>query len=166
MKLRIAVCSLAFLVLAGSLYAADPFAGTWKLNLAKSKQLPDDESAQRPRETVITIEERGKEFIWTSRALSGNSKASVRILRVPVQGGPFTAVEGSSFPAGQTAVLKRVDDHTMETVTMLDGKAFRTEHTVLSADGRTITNEVNGTSSNPQRAGKRIDRVEVFDKQP
>jgi hypothetical protein len=28
---------LAMFLLAGSLFAADPFAGTWKLNLAESK---------------------------------------------------------------------------------------------------------------------------------
>ncbi len=153
------------LAVTSALWAADPFVGTWKLNLAQSKHLPDDESNPWPKEASLTVEERGGELVFTDRELSNDGKVLLRVSKVSAQGGTFTVIKGSTAPAGQTQVLKRVNDRTTEIVTMQDGKALRTEHAVLSEDGKTVTTEVKGTSVNPKRAGKRIDRVEVFDKQ-
>ena len=49
-KLLVLLCALG---LAGALYATDPFSGTWKLNLAKSKYEP----GPAPKEKLITVVE-------------------------------------------------------------------------------------------------------------
>jgi len=53
---------LTVFLLAGSLFSAEPFAGTWKLNVAKSKFGGPDKP---PKEYTMVIQEQGDNFVVT-----------------------------------------------------------------------------------------------------
>src|SRR5271154_4405778 len=55
------VCCLAFLAAASSLQAADPFVGTWKMNVANSKPAPAQPGMAVKEETLI-VRETGEHF--------------------------------------------------------------------------------------------------------
>ena len=158
-------CALIFLGLASVLAAGDPFVGTWKLNIAKSKNLPGDESAPWPKEFTTTFEEQGADLVVTERAVSGDGRMQSNVARVSSKGGPVTPVEGLTLTAGQSLVLKRIGKDTMIRELDQGDKPFRTGRMTVSADGKTMTVEEKGGSANPQRKGKTIDRIEVFDRQ-
>src|ERR1700691_2046740 len=105
---RVLACSL-FLGLAGLLLGADdPFVGTWKLNLDKSKFLPSQPGRAVKEETLI-IEMAG-----------GDGSEILVTYSTPLTGGPVTYA--SPLPAGMTVTSKRADQRTVEMVTMRDGK--------------------------------------------
>jgi hypothetical protein len=165
MKRLVSTCALIFLGIASALAAGDPFVGTWKLNVAKSKHLPGDESGPWPKEFTTTFEEQGADLIVTERAVSSDGRMQSNVARVSSKGGPVTPVEGLTLAAGQSLVLKRIGKDTMIRELDQEGKPFRTGHMTVSADGKTMTVEEKGGSANTQRQGKTIDRIEVFDRQ-
>jgi hypothetical protein len=155
-----------FLGLAHVLFASDPFVGTWKLNVAKSKHLPGDESAPWPKELIRTFEEQGADLVVTEKGVSSDGRTQTAVFKSSSRGGPVS-VEGEILPAGQSLVLKRIGSDTMIIERDQGGKSFRTGHATVSVDGKTMTVEEKGesTSANPQRQGKKVDRIEVFDRQ-
>src|ERR1700722_1644238 len=108
MKRLVSTCALIFLGIASALTAGDPFVGTWKLNIAKSKHLPGDESGPWPKEFTTTFEQQGADLVVTERAVSNDGRIQSNVARVSSQGGPVTPVEGLTLAAGQSLVLKRI----------------------------------------------------------
>lgn len=143
--------------LAGSLWAADPFVGTWKLNVAKSifslGQTPEKE------ETVV-ISEQGDNRVVTDTEIAGDGKPSSRRFMYPAKGGPVTDMEGAPRP-GVSELRKRIDDRTMEQVTTRDGKVITTARYLLSKDGNAIT--VRRTGRN--QAGQAFEAVRIYERQ-
>jgi hypothetical protein len=164
MKLLMSAWALMFFGLASMSGAADLFVGTWKLNVAKSKLLPGDESAPWPKEFTRTFEEQGAALLVTERQVSSTGRIQSKSMRFSSTGGLGTPIE-DTLPAGQSVVLKRIADNTIIIELDQEGHAFRTSRMTVSADGRTMTVEEKGGSVNPQRQDKKIDRVEVFDRQ-
>jgi hypothetical protein len=69
---RVLACSL-FLGLAGLLLGADdPFVGTWKLNLEKSKFSPS-QPGRATKEEILTIEMTGDDGTVTMKGTRGES---------------------------------------------------------------------------------------------
>jgi hypothetical protein len=164
MKLLITTCTLLFLGLASVLGASDPFVGTWKLNVAKSKHLPGDQSAPWPKELIRTFEERGVDLVVTERTVSSDGRIQRSVFKSSSKGGAVSSVEGEGFPEGHSWVLKRIGND-MIIVRNQGGKTLRTGHMTVSANGKTMTVEEKGESNNPQRQSKEIHRIEVFDRQ-
>jgi hypothetical protein len=130
-------------------------AGTWKLNLAKSKFDPG------PAPKSMTI-------VYT---LSGEAiKINVEV--VPATGdtqkwemlGAYDDREHTitGNPDADTILMKRVDDNTGESMFMKGGKLMAANTRVLSADGKTLTITSKGTTGD----GKPRNDVAVYDKQP
>ena len=79
----------------------------------------------------------------TVKGTDGDGKPISVKYSVPTAGGPQTFTEGApAAGAGATVVIKRVDANTTEATSTLKGKVVRTQHSVLSADGKTITQTV------------------------
>jgi hypothetical protein len=117
------VC-LAALACAASLFAADsPFAGTWKLNQAKSKFTG----------TITKYEQK------PSGAFTYSSGSVQYEFKIDGKEGPG--------PFGYTVIWKKVNDSTWETVTKLKGNVISTERIELSKDGRNMT--VTSTGKKP-----------------
>src|SRR5450631_92318 len=92
----------------GLLGADDPFVGTWKLNVAKSKFA----KGREVKESTVIIVRQGDNAMVT------------------VAGGTENFAEGGP-PAGMTVVEKRVDDRTVDSTSTMNGKQVGTSHAVV-----------------------------------
>jgi len=142
----------------GSLWAADPFAGTWKLNVAKSKFAKGHEV----KDETVVIAEQGDNRVVTLKGTTGDGKPISVKYTVPSAGGTQTYTEGApAAGAGATVLTKRVDANTVDATSTLNGKVVGTQHSVLSADGKTITLTVTYTGDD----GKSSKGVTILNRQ-
>jgi len=150
MKWRAVLCS--FILLTG-LARADPFTGTWLLNLSKSKlplplpvrqtsYIEADSRGIRIREVIV--EENGEKInITVDAKFDGNDYAVVGL--------PFV----------DTVAYQRVDSHILKGIAKKAGKVVTRETATVSEDGKVLTGNYSGTDLN----GKQVNAVAVFDKQ-
>ena len=150
--MRYAKFAFALLGLAATLVAADPFAGTWKLNLEKSKY----KTGSPPKEQTATIAEAGSDFEVTISGTAADGTATMSHYTLPAQGGegkiiqsPYEAVSGT-----------RIGPNEREVRYSKGGKVVLTTHNRVSADGKTVTVNVKGTTAQ----GQPVDAVVVYDK--
>ncbi len=151
MKIRLLILPLALLGLALTAKAADMpaggFAGTWKVNLAKSKfpgKPPLVDMATIDPDGTVTINEtnpEGKSTTWHYKPAEGEA--------VPVVGSDNT-----------TVLVKKVNDHTNEQTWYANGKTNKSK-AVLSKDGKTTTFTMDGTDKD----GKPFHELVVYDKE-
>jgi len=115
--------------------AADlPYAGTWKLNVAKSDF----------GETTVTY----------AKTPSGQMQFTALGQSYAFQ------MDGKEYPSpfGGTAAWKQIDATTWETAIKQNGKLINTSMTKLSADGKTLTTNEKG----PKPTGGTFDRTTVY----
>jgi hypothetical protein len=125
MRIKIlAVCALVFAFAGGLAAAENPFAGTWKLNPAKSKFTGDTMKYEKTPSGAISWS--GSGFTYTFN----------------VDGKEYTA------PLGGAVVWKQIDDHTWETTYKRKGILLSTDTSRLSPDGKTLTVVSKGTKPN------------------
>ena len=147
--------AFAISLLAVGLFAAEnPFAGTWKVNGAKSKlagsgigpsggvRLECDGKTYKA--FVDTTDEKGQPVKFDYEASLDGKPSKVT--------GSATIDELS---------LKRVNDHTINATGKKDGKVVYTDKRTVSQDGKTYTISRSGTSPD----GKKYHASVVFDKQ-
>jgi len=137
-----------------SAQTTSPFAGTWKLNLEKSKYDP----GPAPMSSTVKIE-----------AIENGEKAAVD--QVDSQGrathveftakfdGKDYAVEGD--PTQDAVSNRKINDYSFETTRKKDGRVTVVNVTVVSSDGRVRTVTTTGTNAR----GQKVNNVVVFDKQ-
>jgi hypothetical protein len=156
--------SLSLFLLAGSLFAADPFVGTWKFNAAKSKLAKHEGAAPREKESTTVVAVVDGQFKVTSTGTSvDGSPISVKYT-VPRTGGPIQWLEGGPPPGSgitSTQAKTKADSNTIDATNEKDGKVYETMHFVVSADGKSMRVITKGTD--PQ--GKKYEDVGVCDKQ-
>jgi hypothetical protein len=152
MKTRLLLL-LAFSLVAISLTvkAADMpaggFAGTWKVNFAKSKfpgPPPQVDMAIIDPDGTVTVNEtnsEGKSTSWHYKPVEGQA--------VPVIGRENT-----------TVLVKKVNDHTNEQTWNANGRNNKSK-AVLSKDGKTTTFTMDGTDKD----GKPFHELVVYDKE-
>lgn len=147
------VVALSALFTAGLAFAQtgsnDPFVGTWKLNVAKSKFSP----GPPPKSETVTISPDGKTAVHAEGADGKNVDWS------------YTAVEGGSAPIegqgpGATVVSKHVNSNTIEH-TWKNGTSTETGRAVLSKDGKTMRYTLKGTNAQ----GQPVHELLVFEKE-
>lgn len=139
---------------AATLFAADPFSGTWKMNPAKSKF----KSGTPPKEQTVTIMEMGSDLhVKVSGTAADGSKIAVEYT-VPAAGGAGKVIEGGSYD-GITS--KRLGPNEREVSYMKGGKAVYTTHSKLGADGKSLAVSAKGV--NPM--GMTVDAEVAYDKQ-
>jgi len=134
-------------------FAADPHMGTWKLNEAKSKITPGT-----AKFTTVTFKNTSGNIRVTGDGMDANGKP----MHVKWSGkfdGKDYRVTGD--PNADTRAYRKVDDRTLEVTIKKKGKVTVTSRTVVSADGKTRTGNVSGTTPN----GKKFKNVAVYDKQ-
>ena len=155
-----ALYPLTVFLLAGSLFAADPFpfAGTWKLNITKSKFRGPNKP---PKELTMVIQEQGDQGVQTNKGVAADGSPISSKFTVSRTGGELKYLEGGP-PAGTSIVLAKMkaDARSADFTTMRDGRVIGTSHAVLSDDGKTITSTVKGTDAQ----GKAFETVDVFDR--
>ena len=147
--------SLMMCILAVSRFAADnPFAGTWKLNPAKSKLTGS------PMGTSATVktEADADSLKVTVEAANADGSPNNFNYQATLDGKP-TKVDGSSMI--DTITLKRVNDHTISATGSKAGKQVYSDRRVISKDGKTMTITRSGTNGQ----GKKYRATLAFDKQ-
>jgi hypothetical protein len=146
--------TLAFCFLAGpACLAADPHMGTWKLNEAKSKFTPST-----AKFTTVTFQSMLGKMKVTGDGIGANGKP----MHVEWSG----KFDGKDYPVtgdpnGDTRSYRKVDDRTLEVTVKKNGKVTAMAQTVVSADGKSRTATVTGTTPK----GKKFKNVAVYDKQ-
>jgi hypothetical protein len=132
----------------------DPFVGTWTLNLAKSKHSP----GPPPKKTIVTYEAAGSGYkisVQTEPA-SGPTGEWSYTTSLDGKDSPITG----NNPNADTMATKRIDAHTLESVSKKGGKVILTSRIVVSKDGKTRTNTQTGTDAK----GQAVNNVLVFEK--
>ena len=151
MRIRLSVLAFSLLAVSLTVKAADipagGFAGTWKVNFAKSKfpgKPPLVDMATVDPDGTVTINEtnsEGKSTSWHYKPIEGQA--------VPVVGRDNT-----------TVLVKKVNDHTNEHTWVSNGKTSKSK-AVLSKDGKTTTFTMDGTDKD----GKPFHELVVYDKE-
>ena len=136
------ICGLLVLGSLGfSLLAADDaFVGTWKMNEAKSKATNMPEA----KGLTVVITKEGDTATVTVKGAIGGQPFSQK-WTTPTAGGPLNFTEGAP-PAGVAMVSKIVDDLTVDSTGTMNGKQIMMQHTVVSADHKTMTVKESGTN--------------------
>jgi hypothetical protein len=133
---------------------SDPFAGTWQLNLEKSKYSP----GPPPRNAVATVQGEGEDRKATVSGFdaAGNSYTQVYMFIHDSRPHPVTG-----NPRGDAAVYTPIDDHTVGWTVTKGGQVVLSGTDTVSRDGRTFTITTTGLDAN----GRPINNIAVFDKQ-
>lgn len=153
------VLTLTFVVvaIATMALAADDTLGTWKYNTAKSKGAP----GVSPISVLIVTREAsdgGVKITAKGARADGSKIDSVTNARYDGKAVPVVG-EGLTW---DTVAIKQVNSKTLsEERSKKGGKYHTTVHTVVSADGKTMTTTTKGTGVD----GKPIATAAVFDKQ-
>jgi hypothetical protein len=147
---------LAMLLVPVALCAADPFAGTWKLNLDKAKDSTD--MPRLPKSETIVVEETENGQKVTNDQITAKGKTQHFEYDAKYDGKEYPEVGN---PNVDTVSLKKIDAHTMETTNRKGGKVVTTIRSVISEDGKTRTSTL--TAKNEK--GESVTWTGVFDKQ-
>lgn len=134
--------------------AADPFLGTWTLNVPKSQ------TAYRSGKTIVEAD--GDGIRTTADMVSGDGTAYHFTWTAKYDGQDNPVLGASPYGSGVHAIaLTRIDSHTAKIVTKLDGKVTITQTLVVSADGKARTIHTTGTDGK----GQPVDSTAVYEKQ-
>ena len=138
---------------AAVLCAADPYVGTWKMNLAKTKY----KTGTAPKEQTITITETGSD---TSVAVAGTAADGSKIAlsyTIPTAGGPGK-IDSSAYDGVSS---KLIAPNEREVMYKKGGKTVYTAHSKVSADGNSLSVHSKGANS----LGQTMEATSVYDKQ-
>jgi len=146
--------AMSALVLGSIAHAADNQAGTWKLNVAKSKYSP----GPAPKEGTLTVESQTNGLKITIHGTDAEGKP-VHMEFSPKYDGKD--VPATVMPGADTINMKKIDDYTVESVSKKGGKPLITTKSVVSKDGKTRTTTQKGTNAK----GEKVNNTIVYDKQ-
>lgn len=144
--LTVIVAMLAVALVAAA--SSDPFAGTWKLNVAKSKF-----SGPAPKSETVMIDPGGK---VSFQEATGTGETVAWSYSMPPGGGEAT-IAGME---NSTVIEKRPDPRTVEHTWKM-GDASYTGRGTLSKSGKVLTYTMDGTNAK----GEKVHNVEIYDKQ-
>jgi len=163
---RLLVPSFAAFVLvalsASASVAADMYAGTWKVNIAKSTFSPGP-TPKGPATLRIDAVDNGVKL--TNDGVNAQGQKTHVEFTVKFDGKDYrftSLVDGKPAPGAADMIsAKRIDDYTFETTTKLTGKPLTTARTVASKDGKTVTTTFTGVNAQ----GQKVNNVVVAEKQ-
>ena len=148
--LTLALCAVG---LTAGLAAADANIGTWKLNAAKSKNVPNT-----PQNNTVVYEAVGDSVKVIVDGVDGAGKPAHNEWTGKFDGKNYPI---TGDPTADARSYTRVDERTLTFANSLSGKVILTGRIVVSADGKTRTVTVTGTDP----TGKQVTSTSVFDKQ-
>ena len=133
---------------------SDPWLGTWKLNLEKSKYGP----VPLPKSLTVTIQEEGPNHKVTAVGIDAEGKPTSNVFNFIYDGMPHPVTGIPNFDA---IAPTRVDAYTTIISRTKAGKLVRASIDVVSRDGKTLT----GTTAGIEANGRQFNIVNVYDKQ-
>jgi hypothetical protein len=144
------------LAFGSTLFAADPFVGTWTLDLAHTTTTPPNPTAPQPKQVTVTIQEQGAHRVVKIVGTNADGSPIRGGFTVPVLGGPGTVEAGSEAYDGLT--LKYVSPTVHDLIYTKGDKAVASRHVILSPDQKTMTTTYKGADEQ----GSPTTRVEVW----
>ncbi len=147
------ISTLALFAFAGALFAQSPFAGTWKLDTAKTKYTAGD----APKDVTLVIEEQGDNLQVTATGTAGDGSPISVKYTVPAKGGAGQVQEGPYDAVHSRFVSENIRQNTYSK----NGKQVSTRRTVVSKDGKMLRSTVKGVDA----MGKPIAGTDVYEKQ-
>ena len=150
-----------FLATASTLSAADPFVGTWKLNVAKSKGLTESSQINQ----TITIEQAGPNtFRETITPGTRDGKLGTPFVRTAVWDGSEQPNNNrkDNPPGNYTILIAHPDPTHRSEVFKKDGKETQKAESTVSTDGKVQQVHQWGTG---RTSNKPFDFVLVYEKQ-
>jgi hypothetical protein len=135
-------------------FAAESAAGTWSLNLEKSKFVPGPAPKSQTRTYADTAD--GTVLTFTGVTADGSTVSGQSTFKYDGKDYPIT---GS--PDYDTLSLKRVNHTTVKSLQKKDGKVIGSTIRTISGHGKVLTLTSRGKSAN----GKSYHNVAVYDKQ-
>jgi len=135
---------------------ADPFVGTWKLNIAKSTYKP----GPPPKSVTLTGVAAGQGVQVTADAVGATGTETHTIFTITYDG-KFHPITGSQVADANAAF--RSAPNTFEYAYTKDGSLVQTGTYAFAADGKSLTIATKGISV--LAAGQSVDNVAVYDKQ-
>ena len=140
----------------------DPFNGTWKLDVARSKMQP----ATASKSEIIRYRITGHEEDFLSEAVTVDGHAESIKYTARYDDGkayPFViTVDGKVTNPGAMTMVKRLDARTRERYNVRNGKPVLASRRVVSADGKTMTITIVRIDSEGRET---VNEVRVLDKQ-
>ena len=150
--MRLRPIAIAALTVSLSAFAADPFVGTWRINVEKSKlRTPATGTG-----TTMTIEP-SAEGQGTYRIAFGKEDDVQKRVDLRTYDGKERP---SAMNPGQTEISEFPDARTRRTTFKKDGNLTSIVTSTLSLDGKTMTNVVKGLDDK----GKSYEEVRVWDR--
>jgi hypothetical protein len=140
------LCSVA-------VFAQQNLAGTWKLDVAKSKYTP----GPAPKSQAATLETVDGGLKVVSDRVEADGKTTHFEWTAKFDGKDYP-VKGD--PARDAVSVKKVDDYTLDITNKKGGKVITTIHAVYAKDGKSRTETVTGTDSQ----GRKIENVTQWTK--
>ena len=151
------VVVLAFLAPGVTRAQSNPFAGTWKLNVAKSKYTP----GPGPQSQTRTIEVQGDGIKVSNEGMAADG-SRVSYSYSAKYDGKDNPISGTGVPNGaDTIAIKRVDANTTEVTLKKAGKVAITARNAVSKDGKVTTVTAKGMDAK----GKPTSNAQVWDRQ-
>jgi len=134
----------------------DPFIGTWKLNLAKSKY----NGAQAPKSETRTVVVQGNGDTVSYEGIAADG-SSISYRFTTNLDGKDSSISGAGPFGADTISVKRVNANTHLSIAKKAGKPVLTTRAVVSKDGKVTTNTATGTN----QQGQPLSIRSVWDKQ-
>jgi hypothetical protein len=157
MKRVLFVLSLLALSSVPLLAQDNPFVGTWKLSLAKSKFEP----GPAPKSQTRTVVAQGDGAKYTFDGVAANGTPFSYSFTVKYDGKDYP-VTGTGMPAGADAIaIKLVGTNKAEAIQKKGGKEVAKAEAGVSKDGKVSTVKVTGKTMD----GKDFHSESVYDKQ-
>jgi hypothetical protein len=149
------ILALSFMVAAQS---KDAWLGTWQLDVMRSKWTgPGFQSG------TFTVEDLGggvQKHIYDNVAADGGKNHQETTTKFDGTESPVVYSNSTPPRASRTDTYRRIDDHTYEITSKIDGEIRARSRTVVSADGKTLTQTVTGKGPD----GKPIHNIAVHTK--
>jgi hypothetical protein len=160
-QLRKAMLLLAVLGLAGSLWAAEPIIGTWKLNIAKSKFSPAMLGGRAPlKEATMVIRKAGDLIEITYEGTRTDGSPILQKSTVPREGG-ILMYEKGGLGEGIVVIFTRFDAYNSCFTRLQNGEQVYVNVTFISKDGKTQQDHYRGTDAQ----GNPFEQIVVYEKQ-
>jgi hypothetical protein len=138
--MRKATLFLTVFALAGSLWAADPLIGTWKLNVAKSKARP---GVSLPKEQTDVCQELDTNQIeCVTKSINADGSADTLTIAFPRQGG-MVKIQPPA-PKFMSYIETLVKPGEWYATFMMNGVQIQLIHKVVSKDGKTAHATITG----------------------
>jgi hypothetical protein len=151
--MRKLISVVALFAFASTLLAQSPFAGTWKLDSAKTKYT----TGEAPKDVTLVIEEQGDNLQVTATGTNADGSPLSVKYTVPVKGGSGQVQEGPYTTISSRVVSANVRANTYTK----DGKTVSSRRVVISKDGKTMRSTVKGTNT----TGQTVAGTDVYNKQ-